>query len=568
MSRTVVRESIKRSVLLSLVVCILCVLVTVAQSQADNRQNQINGKHHPETAAPTDENAEPSDPLGRGTPYDTVFHFLQAGQTGKYKDAAKYLQLSKSERALKGEQLARQLHELMDKSFIGRVGAISTQREGSAQEGVPTDHERIGVFRLNGMETNVDLVRVSDPTTGEIWLFSSQLLAAVPDLFDQIETSEVEEKLPDFLENRQILSTPLWRLVALVLLIPVSLGLAWGIVHTIRWVQRLWLRWRQHTFVADIHHSLAGPATLILTVIFHQLGVYWLGVPLLIRVYYHRLTGMILVAGVTWLLLRLINRWGERARLRALAGSGYRSGSIMLLGQRILSVFVGIVALLVMLSILGLDITAAIAGLGVGSIAIAFAAQKTLENLLGGISIIGDQVIRVGEVCRIGGQVGTVEDISLRSTRIRTLDGTELSVPNGQLANMNVENLSRRETSLFRTTIRLRCDTSLDRLRALLGSLLALLRRNPKVDADFARVRLIGFGESSFDVEVNCHIRTGDLEEFLAIREQLLLRITESVTNAGVEFAFPSRTIYLTEDRQVDIPRKPEEMRSTPRRSA
>ena len=529
---------------------ILWLITAVALGQSIT--NQEGNLHHRSTSETETHTEKGRDPLGRSTPHGSVFGFLQAAQSGKYQEAAKYLQLSNSERAIHGEQLAEQLHELMSIAFVGRVGAISDHPEGSVQEGVPQDHERIGVLRLDDSATDVDLVHVSDPSVGGIWLFSSQLLAKVPDLSDRIGISEVESKLPHFLETRRVLSTPLWRLIAFVLLIPISFGLSWGIVYLFCAGQRIWLRWRHHTFLEDVHDSLAAPAAIILTVVLHQVAVYFLHIPLLIRVYYQRSAGIVLVAAIAWLVLRLISRWGERARVKTLTTSGYRSGSILLLGQRILKVLVGIVALLIMINILGFDMTAAIAGLGIGSVAVAFAAQKTLENLLGGISIIGDEVIRVGEVCRIGDRIGTIEDISLRSTRIRTLDRTELSVPNGQLANMNVENLSRRDASLFQANIGLRHETSLDQLRSLLKQIPSLLRHHPKVDSEFVRVRFVGFGESSLDIEINCRILTGNLQEFLAIREDLLLQIIDFLAGAGVALALPSRTVYLTQDQCSD----------------
>jgi len=173
---------------------------------------------------------------------------------------------------------------------------------------------------------------------------------------------------------------------------------------------------------------------------------------------------------------------------------------------------------------------------------------------LGGISIIGGQVIRVGELCRIGDKVGTVEDISLRSTRIRTLDRTELSVPNGQLANMNVENLSRDTKSAFRAKIGLRHQTSPEQLRSLLKELPALLRRHPKVDPDVARARFVGFGESSLDIEIRCDILTSDFNEFLAIREDLLLQIMDLVAGTGAEFAVPARALYAAQDQALEHP--------------
>lgn len=494
-----------------------------------------------------------TDPLGRSTPHGTVFGFLQATQSGKYREATQYLQLSKNERARKGDQLAHQLHDLMDSAFVGRVGVVSDRPEGSVQYGVLQDHERIGVFRLHGNETNVDLVRVSDPADGGIWLFSSQTLAAVPDLYSQIEDGKFESALPRFLVAEQIFGIALWRWIAFVLLIPLSLGLAWLSVRLLQAGLRLWLRWKPHPIVQDFYGAIAAPLQLILTVVFHGIGVAWVDFSLLFRTYYWRIAGFIVAIGVAWLVFRLINRWAERARSMARGSSGYRSVAIVLLGQRILKVVAVIVFVLVMFSILGFDMTTAIAGLGIGSLAIAFAAQKTLENLIGGISILSDQVIRVGDVCRLGEKVGTVEDISLRSTRIRTRECTELSVPNGQLANMNVENLSRIDRSLFKTTLALRRETTSEQLRSLLKEIPALLSSHQKVDPNFARVRFIGFGESSLDIEIRCHITTGNLEEFLAIREELLLRIMDLVINAGVGFAVPARAIY-GDDQVLDRP--------------
>jgi len=108
-----------------------------------------------------------------------------------------------------------------------------------------------------------------------------------------------------------------------------------------------------------------------------------------------------------------------------------------------------IAAILAILAVLGFNLTTVLAGLGIGGIAIAFAAQKTLENLFGGISVLADEVIRVGDYCRFGDRSGTVEDISLRSTRVRTDARTELSIPNGTLATMSIENFTRRDKIQF-----------------------------------------------------------------------------------------------------------------------
>lgn len=404
---------------------------------------------------------------------------------------------------------------------------------------------------LVGIETPVDLVRVSDPRSGEIWLFSSQTLAQVPDLFDQLESDKVDSYLPGLLSTTRILSTPLWRWIAFVLLIPIALGVTWVIVRLAGKGRKLWLRSQKRPVIEDIHDSLTGPIVLILTVVLHQIAIRFLGVPLLFRLYYQRTTNIILVAGIAWLAFRVVNRWGERARTRALSSSKDRSGSILLLGQRILTVLIVIIAGLAMLSILGFNLTTAIAGLGIGSIALAFAAQKTLENLFGGVSIISDQVVRVGEVCRIADREGTVEDISLRSTRMRTLQRTELSVPNGQLANMNLENMSRRDKFLFETRIGLQQETSPAQLRSFLTDVRQLLLADARVGRDRFRVRFVGIGESSFDLDIFCYVLTSDLGEFFTIREDLLLHILDLMAGKGIALAVPARALHLTRDQSL-----------------
>jgi MscS family membrane protein len=224
----------------------------------------------------------------------------------------------------------------------------------------------------------------------------------------------------------------------------------------------------------------------------------------------------------------------------------------MLLGERILKVLIIILAVFLILSTLGFNMTTALAGLGIGGIAIAFALQKTLENLFGGVFVLGDEVIQVGDVCRFGDRVGTIEDISLRSTRIRTPERTELSIPNGSLATMNLENLSRRDKLLFNTKLSLRYETSADQLRYVLAQIRRLLYEHPKVETDGARVRLIGYDNSSLTLELFCYILTRDNNEFLAIQEDLLLRIMDIVEASGTSFAFPSRLVYLGRDSGLD----------------
>ena len=184
--------------------------------------------------------------------------------------------------------------------------------------------------------------------------------------------------------------------------------------------------------------------------------------------------------------------------------------SLIILGERMLKVAIVVLAIFTVMGTLGFNLSAPLAGLGIGGIAIAFAAQKTLENLFGGVSILGDEVIRIGDTCRFGDRVGTVADISLRSTRIRTPERTELSIPNGSLATMNVENLSRRDKILFNTKLGLRYETSPDQMRYVLVQVRRLLYEHPKVETEGARSRFVSFDTSALTMEIFCYILTRD----------------------------------------------------------
>ena len=256
------------------------------------------------------------------------------------------------------------------------------------------------------------------------------------------------------------------------------------------------------------------------------------------------------IIGATWLCVRFIDivfKLKERQLL-----SSPNKISVLHLARKLFKIVVVISGTLFILYIANVNLTAVLTGLGVGGIAVAFAAQKTLENLFGGIMIASDQPIRVGDFCRAGDYKGTVEDVGLRSTRIRTLDRTVVSVPNGQLAVMSLENFTLRDKIWFHHTLQLRYETTSDQLRYILAEIRKLLYEHPKVESSSARVRFIGFGKSSLDLEVFAYVLETDYASFLPIQEDLLLRIMEIVETSGSGFAFPSQITYVARDAGLD----------------
>jgi MscS family membrane protein len=535
-------------------VFLLCSLLTLPAVAQVNLSQILPGTGGAATKNPP----SPSDPLGRQTPNGTFFGFLQAAQLGNFDVASQYLDLPAARRQTQGEQLSKQLLAVLDSSFVGSLKDISTNPEGSAQNGLPSDKERVGMVSVDDIDVDIILTHRPDPYgKAKIWLFSAETLSKVPELYEQLETHRVETNLPAFLVHNEFLGMAAWQWLGLLLAIPVAAAIAWLLLKVAVVPRSIWRR-RHKLPDPRGWRNVSGPGWLLLAVIVHGILTKFLRIPLLHRHYYYRTSAVIFIIALAWLVLRLLTRGMDILRTRAIGSGNAGIGSLVLLGQRVVKVLVFIVAGLSVMGALGFNMTTALAGLGIGGLAIGFGAQKTIENLFGGVSVLADEVIRVGEFCNFNGRVGTIEDISLRSTRIRTLERTYLSIPNGTLATMNIENFARRDKILFNPTLGLRYETTPDQLRYLLAECRRLLYEHPKVETASARIRFSGFLDSSLGLDIFTYILTADMAEFTAIREDLLLRIMDIVAAAGTGFAFPSQTVYLSKDTGLD-PQKTEE---------
>jgi small-conductance mechanosensitive channel len=218
----------------------------------------------------------------------------------------------------------------------------------------------------------------------------------------------------------------------------------------------------------------------------------------------------------------------------------------------VLRILVIIAGVFLVAEIWSVSYTSVLAGLGIGGLAVALAAQPTLQNMIAGFTLFADSPLSVGDFCRYGDKLGTVEEIGLRSTRIRSRDRTVVSIPNSAFADMQLENFTKRDRILIHATINLRYETTADQLRFVLAELRRLLIAHPKIHPDPARVRFIGFGSHSLDLEVFAYVCTSDYDEYLAIREDVYLRMMELVLKSGTGFAFPSQVNYLTRDHGID----------------
>jgi len=486
------------------------------------------------------------DPLGRTTPREAVYSFLEACHARNYIKAAQFLDLSKTasrDRKRQGPVLALQLEEILDRDVDLDVARLSNKPDGDQRDSLAPDVERIDRFGTNGRTIDIELNQTEISPNLKVWIFSANTVAAIPTLHALIGESPIEKHLPQYLVSTKFFETSLWQWIALLLLIPL-IGILARLLSTILLLilKPLLQRKSKHFDVRSLK-SLTGPIGLLLGVFAYSAGVQFIGPPALVRLYMSRILTLVFFIAVAWLIVRLLDLISSRLNFSSDPRQRALFFSVLPLGLRLVRIILFVVAIVATLSTWGYNTSTIWATLGVGSLAVALAAQKTLENFFGGVSVIGDRPVLVGDFCKVGDKTGTVEDIGLRSTRIRTLDRTLVTVPNSQFSTMTLENFAPRDKMFFHPTINLRYDTTPAQVRQVIASFEKILRDHPKVDVGKVPVRFINIGSYSFDIEIFAYVLTIDGDEFVRTQQELLLSILDAVEAAGTSTAVPLREL-------------------------
>jgi MscS family membrane protein len=531
-------------------ILIALLMLAIGGAQMANAQ----AVQHPAATAPPSP-AAPADPLelGRETPRGTVIGFIRAAQSEKYDLALQYFEAGRRASVERDQELAEELLAIFNAGFTGSLDSIPNDPSGRQDNEPPREQIVVGVTRGLSESFPLYLVHTEVSRGAKVWLISRQTLEHVPEVYDSLRFAQLEKRLPKFLVKTRFLGMPLWQWLAIVVFAPVALLLGW----LVAWLLRLGSERLRHSLGLGTQPTEPlrrfGPAAILGAVIIHYYFVYVIGASILYREYYRDLLLIVLAGAIYWAITRL-TYWISLRMWNQLTTRGlYAERSLVSLTRRVLDVAIFfLIALIVFKNVLGWNLTAALAGLGIGGLAIGLGAQKTFENMMGGISILTDRAVLVGDACKIGDQRGIVEDIGLRSTKLRTEERTLVSIPNGTVATATLENFRLRDKILFRQVVRLRYDLSPDHVRYVLEQLRDVLLRHPKVEDASARVRLLNLAENAIEVQIYAYILTREYREFLAVQEDLILQAMDVLDNSGAAIAVPGQTTMVTRDSWID----------------
>ncbi len=564
------------------------------------------------TPAPEEPAAAPAtstDPLGRDTPRGTVNGLLRALAQRDFERAGMYLKPSESEirewRAAKAAEaaavpvadreegqaaeqqdgaeddkapavqpaagtpapdtelpvvlseraaLARTLQVLLDRAgSLSEFTALSNRPEGAMNDGYPADIEQVGVFH-GKQPIPILLALDADEETGRpIWRLSRQTISdferVVPPEVQQVLIEAVDQAEPELLFRGAPL--PDWlRLIAIAFLCFFSLYLvAQAVLLGLRRIIAVPRRSRFYGVV----FTVLPPLCLLLAVAAFQIITNRIEVSIVAQQALLRYNGILGWVAVLWFAIRVVDSFARAATARLEERQARQSSSVISLVERTIKMMIFAFGVFVILDALGFDVTTGIAALGIGGLAFALGAQKTIENLVGSVIVIADKPLQIGDFCQVSGVTGMVEDIGIRSTRIRTLERTLVSIPNADLASQQIENLSARDRFRFAPLIRLENDTAPADVRLAITRIAAILAAHPAIDQQSSRVLLSDFGDGSLDIEVQSYILVRDFVESRHIRSGLLLDILDQLSNAGIRLAEREPAIRVQTDGGADV---------------
>jgi MscS family membrane protein len=491
-----------------------------------------------QTPAPTK-----TDSLDRDNPRSSVTGLLEACRNRDYATAAQYLDLrsmTPQNRTQLGTVLAKQLEEILNSDPHFSVLTLSRDSEGNLGDDADANREQIVSIEQRGVPVTLAMERTPlSPGGPPVWIFSRDTVMAIPQLAGTVTPPAVARYLPAFFSSVEIVETPLWKWLALILAAFLLLALARQFDRLLSVVLRIAAA-RVHTAAAAYIpwlQAIVKPFRVMLSLMVFRLTLEIVGPAALARLYIGRAAEALLIWSIAWCLIRLVELLLSRVEARLDPRQRSTSRSMLHLGRRTASATIAVLAILLVLSNWGYNTATLVAGLGVGGIAIALAAQQTIANVFGGVSIIGDDPVGIGEFGKFGDLIGTLEDIGMRSTKIRTLNRTVVSVPNSSFAGYNLENYSSRDKILFNPTIAIKRSTPEEQVRQLVGALRQMLAANKSVETVATPVRVTGLAAAALNIEIFCYVRTPDINEFYKIQEELFLEINRTLQASSVELA-------------------------------
>jgi MscS family membrane protein len=499
--------------------------------------------------APAAETAVP-DPLKRETPRSMVSGLLGALGESDYDRTAMYFDLpaaTNTRQRTSAVAQARAFHAVLDDGgTLDSFQILSNEANGKFNDDLPIEQERIGEIVIQDKKIPVLLTKGQDGEH-QVWRISRETLAQIA-----AATKRAPVAVEPVADEIVVAGAPLKDWALLLGLGVLVFGGLWMLSSLIVIGMRKLVPDPEANGLYRFFEAALPPVSLLIAVGIFYAWAEQLPVSIVARQVLLRYTGIVTVVAFVWFGLRLVDAVSELVIARMQRSQRRQVVSVVTLARRAAKVILLVFSAIGILSTFGIDVTTGIAALGIGGIALALGAQKTVENLVGSVTVIADRPMQVGDFIKVGDVVGTVEDVGIRSTRIRTNDRTVVTIPNGDLSARQIENYATRDRFLFNPQILVDFSTSSAKLREALEIIRGVLDEQKNM-AEGARANLSKFTDRAFNIEIFSYIDVHEFDTSVLIRETLLLTIYERLEAAGITMAFPAQTIMFAPDQMAAL---------------
>ncbi|RZJ89540.1 MAG: mechanosensitive ion channel family protein [Chryseobacterium sp.] len=496
------------------------------------------------------------DSLGRRTPQGTVNGFIKAIGDQNYLRASQYLVLSKRSyrRTAERIRIAKTFQQLLDQGGnLSPSSIISNKETGRTDDDLAPGVDLVGNIAAGKTTLPLYVENQSEDKQPPVWLFSAETVESIVSADIRVEKTFLDRVLPPALIERKLGNVPIGHWAVVVIMTVLSYLLSRLLIFLlVMLIQKVWKKAASEKGAAIIT-AFTLPVHMYLTVLLFVASTQRMGISIVVRQRFSIILITIGIMAFLILLWRMTDFVSMFTRSRMTRKGRISAVSAVLFLSRTTKAAIVLIGIISLLGIIGVDVTAGLAALGIGGIALALGAQKTIENFVGSVSLIADQPLRVGDYCRVDDIKGTVESIGMRSTTLRTAARTIVTIPNGQLSASKIENFAHRDRFIFNPIFNFRMETTPDQMRYLLVELKSLLYAHPAILNTPPVVRFTGITADALKVEITAYIEGFNFDASQEVQEDILLRMMDIIESSGTSLAYPSQTLYMTRDTSMSV---------------
>ena len=490
----------------------------------------------------------PYDEYNRSTPRSSLIGLALAVKDEDLERAVNYLDLRNlafstdlEEEEVDGIDLVKKLLIVAKRAMAVDFEELSDDPKGHPDDGLPSYRDRITTMKTKDGPVDILMQRVPRGDGVYVWKISNATVSIIPALDAEFGYGLIGNKLSEIFPHYIIFGFEVWQLFMMLGLLVIGYVIAYVLAFVIVKVMHVFGYFKMER----IQKFIVGPLRFLIMVLFFRVTFDLIAPSLVARAIFEAKT--FLIIALLWVMVGVIDLIIHRLADR-MKRNGQHDGVVLLKpAATSIKLIIMLFAVVSWMDNLGYQVTTILAGLGVGGVAVALAAQKSIENLLGSITIYASQPVRVGDFCKFGDTLGTVEEIGLRATQLRTLGRTVVHVPNALFSSKEIENLTQRDKILYRTRLRLSYNDTPEQVRQVLMNIRELIDQHEYIDEENSRVRFLEFGEYAQELELYIYIKTMDFAEYLEQVEDVNLRISDVIESAGAHLTVPVKDINLNQ---------------------